>query len=57
MQKDSRTEGDETIDLDRVVVVLGTGGTIAGSAASAADNVGYVAAQTGATTEPTREPA
>jgi L-asparaginase len=47
MQKDSQAEGDETIDLDRVVVVLGTGGTIAGSAASAADNVGYIAAQTG----------
>jgi len=31
----------------RVVVVLGTGGTIAGTAASAADNVGYVAAQRG----------
>jgi L-asparaginase len=30
-----------------VVVVLGTGGTIAGTAASAADNVGYVAAQRG----------
>jgi L-asparaginase len=29
------------------VVVLGTGGTIAGRAASAVDNVGYVAAQTG----------
>jgi L-asparaginase len=30
-----------------VVVVLGTGGTIAGSAASAHDNVGYTAAQRG----------
>ena len=30
-----------------VVVVLGTGGTIAGTAASAADNVGYTAAQIG----------
>jgi len=27
------------------VVVLGTGGTIAGAAASATDNVGYAAAQ------------
>ena len=47
MQKDSQAGADESIDLDRLVVVLGTGGTIAGSAASAADNVGYVAAQTG----------
>jgi L-asparaginase len=31
----------------RTVVVLGTGGTIAGIAASAADNVGYTAARTG----------
>jgi L-asparaginase len=31
-----------------IVVVLGTGGTIAGTAASAADNVGYTAAQLGA---------
>ena len=31
-----------------LVVVLGTGGTIAGTAASAADNVGYTAAQLGA---------
>jgi L-asparaginase len=33
--------------ISPVVVVLGTGGTIAGTAASAADNVGYVAAQRG----------
>ena len=31
----------------RKIVVLGTGGTIAGTAASAADNVGYTAAQVG----------
>ncbi|HJV62360.1 MAG TPA: asparaginase [Albitalea sp.] len=31
----------------RIVVVLGTGGTIAGTAADAADNVGYTAAQLG----------
>jgi L-asparaginase len=31
-----------------VVVVLGTGGTIAGTASSASDNVGYTAAQLGA---------
>ena len=47
MQKDSRAEQDDVVDRGRRVVVLGTGGTIAGSAASAADNVGYVAAQTG----------
>ena len=29
------------------IVVLGTGGTIAGRAASASDNVGYQAAQLG----------
>lgn len=29
------------------IIVLGTGGTIAGKAASAADNVGYIAAQVG----------
>ena len=32
------------------VVVLGTGGTIAGTAASAADNVGYTSAQIGVAT-------
>lgn len=32
------------------VVVLGTGGTIAGTAADAADNIGYVAAQVGVDT-------
>ena len=32
---------------DSKVVILGTGGTIAGTAASAADNVGYTAAQLG----------
>jgi L-asparaginase len=32
---------------DATVVILGTGGTIAGTAASAADNVGYTAAQLG----------
>ncbi|HZT54889.1 MAG TPA: asparaginase, partial [Burkholderiaceae bacterium] len=31
-----------------IVVVLGTGGTIAGTAASAADNIGYTAARLGA---------
>ena len=31
----------------KTVVILGTGGTIAGTAASATDNVGYVAAQRG----------
>lgn len=31
--------------LDRTVVILGTGGTIAGTAGSATDNVGYSAAQ------------
>src|ERR1700709_1394574 len=31
-----------------IVVVLGTGGTIAGTAARAGDNVGYTAAQLGA---------
>ena len=30
---------------DRTIVVLGTGGTIAGRAASAADNIGYRAAE------------
>ena len=29
------------------VVILGTGGTIAGTAASAGDNIGYAAAQIG----------
>jgi L-asparaginase len=33
--------------LERLVVVLGTGGTIAGTAATAGDNVGYTAAQIG----------
>ncbi|MGL6110903.1 MAG: asparaginase, partial [Rubrivivax sp.] len=33
--------------FDGTVVVLGTGGTIAGTAANAADNVGYSAAQLG----------
>ena len=47
MQKESHAEGDRPVDDGRVVVVLGTGGTIAGSAVSAADNVGYLAAQTG----------
>ena len=32
---------------DPTVVVLGTGGTIAGAASDASDNVGYVAAQRG----------
>ena len=32
---------------DRTVVILGTGGTIAGTAGSATDNVGYSAAQLG----------
>ena len=32
---------------DKKIVVLGTGGTIAGTAASAADNIGYTAAQVG----------
>ena len=32
---------------ERLVVVLGTGGTIAGTAADAGDNVGYTAAQIG----------
>ena len=31
--------------LDRLIVILGTGGTIAGTAASASDGVGYTAAQ------------
>src|SRR5512145_3284965 len=31
----------------RVIVVLGTGGTIAGTSAVASDNVGYTAAQLG----------
>jgi L-asparaginase len=34
-------------NTSRTVVVLGTGGTIAGTAASASDNVGYTAAQLG----------
>ncbi len=29
------------------IVILGTGGTIAGRAASASDNIGYTAAQVG----------
>ena len=33
--------------IDGTVVVLGTGGTMAGTAADAADNVGYSAAQLG----------
>lgn len=33
--------------LDKKVVILGTGGTIAGKAASANDNIGYTAAQVG----------
>jgi L-asparaginase len=37
-------------NMASVVVVLGTGGTIAGTAASAADNVGYTAAQIGVAT-------
>jgi L-asparaginase len=47
MQRDSRDDPEQSIDGERLVVVLGTGGTIAGTAASAADNVGYVAAQAG----------
>ena len=35
-------------NIDSIVVVLGTGGTIAGTAARAGDNVGYTAAQLGA---------
>ena len=46
MQKDSHGP-EQAIDRERLVVVLGTGGTIAGSAASASDNVGYIAAQAG----------
>ncbi len=38
---------DTTPNGAGIVVVLGTGGTIAGIAASAADNVGYTAARTG----------
>ncbi|HEX7438913.1 MAG TPA: asparaginase, partial [Caldimonas sp.] len=38
---------DATPKGGATVVVLGTGGTIAGMAASAADNVGYTAARTG----------
>ncbi|WOB10489.1 asparaginase [Piscinibacter gummiphilus] len=34
-------------NTSRTIVVLGTGGTIAGTAADAADNVGYTAAQLG----------
>ena len=34
-------------DKPKTVVVLGTGGTIAGTAASATDNVGYTSAQVG----------
>ena len=34
-------------DLSKKIVMLGTGGTIAGSAADADDNVGYTAAQVG----------
>ncbi|QDL37738.1 asparaginase [Rhodoferax sediminis] len=33
--------------IDKKIVVLGTGGTIAGTADSAADNIGYTAAQVG----------
>ena len=40
-----------------LVVVLGTGGTIAGTAASASDNVGYNAAQLGASQLVTAIPA
>ncbi|WP_295977308.1 asparaginase [uncultured Variovorax sp.] len=36
-----------SIGLPRRVVVLGTGGTIAGRAASSGDNIGYTAAQVG----------
>ncbi|MGH8819771.1 MAG: asparaginase, partial [Rhodoferax sp.] len=32
---------------EKIIVVLGTGGTIAGTAASAGDNIGYAAAQVG----------
>ena len=35
---------------DKTLVVLGTGGTIAGTAASAGDNIGYTAAQLGVAT-------
>lgn len=37
------------IDKFQKVVVLGTGGTIAGTAATASDNIGYIAAQVGVT--------
>ena len=35
------------LPAEKIVVVLGTGGTIAGTAASAGDNIGYTAAQVG----------
>ena len=38
---------DQKASGDRRVVVLGTGGTIAGRAASSGDNIGYVAGQVG----------
>ncbi|VTU35082.1 L-asparaginase 2 precursor [Variovorax sp. PBS-H4] len=40
---------DNISEGKRRVVVLGTGGTIAGRAATAADNVGYIAGQVGVT--------
>ena len=33
--------------MAKSIVILGTGGTIAGKSASASDNVGYVASQVG----------
>lgn len=36
-----------TENIDETLVVLGTGGTIAGTAATASDNLGYTAAQVG----------
>jgi L-asparaginase len=38
---------DRTTKMNKKIIVLGTGGTIAGKAASATDNVGYVASQVG----------
>jgi L-asparaginase len=37
------------IQLNKKVIVLGTGGTIAGTAATVGDNIGYTAAQVGVT--------
>jgi L-asparaginase len=40
---------DNDSEIRRRVIVLGTGGTIAGRAGSAGDNVGYTAGQVGVT--------